>query len=712
MALIPEQPNFDWNQYGTGNEPMPTAQPSPISPSPVAPTVPPPMAPPPIASASPGPVSSVTVPIAPQPVGSPSPEIRPNLDASPLSPRQLAAANIAGYQQLSSLAKQEGEARAAGQTQTANLLLQTADQQRQSLLQSDANYQAAHQKVDDDYAKIKQEVQRGMAMKLDPNNYWNKAGTGSNILSAISVGLGAFASGMTHGATGNPGLQLLNAAIDHDMASQKENIENYWKGIQQKTGMADTAFNRAITTQTIEGNQRLAYLSVADMQLKGIEAGTTSAVTKLGAQKMQAEIGMQINKERGNLASVLAQQQAAAAAAQQAHNDKLDKNAEKRGEQTIAFTQTLISQGYSPEEASKMASKQVDVLHPELAGSIHASPGQKYQSGLESTTNNFLKLNLALNDKNDKKADQSYGTTYKTLTDAGMSPQQAHDYINQIKNSSHKDLIQLGKDTYHATGVVDPNATIDSTSPSLGPFEVPDPQNPSNVYKFKSKEDAAAYKKTAIGLNRLVQVVEQWKDIRKKHGGGFNSTLNPDDAQQAEMIKQEVLAKVNESAGGILKPDDIERLSKGLPDPSRYDILGNTDTQLDNVINFAKSSNENYRNSLGVQTIQRSENKKPQSPVTLNGSTASSALAPAAISAPVVPSQPSIDGTYFDDRPGSPTQGKTLNIVTDEMGRSWLRDPQTGNRYLGLAPSAASLSAEDKQRKDLANDRYGASKRE
>ena len=80
---------------------------------------------------------------------------------------------------------------------------------------------AVIKKIDKEIEANRIKLQEISSGKIKP--YFGKEDTGKRIMAAIAAGLGAYASAMT--GTPNYALQILNDAIDRDLAVQKDNLE-------------------------------------------------------------------------------------------------------------------------------------------------------------------------------------------------------------------------------------------------------------------------------------------------------------------------------------------------------------------------------------------------------------------------------------------------------------------------------------------------------
>jgi hypothetical protein len=219
---------------------------------------------------------------------------------------------------LGGIVKSKIDEAAAAANGDINLAAQhnaAADASHQRLSDAGAGVKSVMQDLDrreKDYDARRAVVEQ---MQVNPQNYWNKAGTASNIMSAIAVGLGSFASGMTKGATGNPGLTLLTQAINNDMESQKTNIDSAWKGLTARGTVMDNVLHKGIFQQNALLALDVAGWKEAEARVKAIEATTNSVVVKEQAKQFAGQIALQLNVKRQALGASIASAAAAQTAA-------------------------------------------------------------------------------------------------------------------------------------------------------------------------------------------------------------------------------------------------------------------------------------------------------------------------------------------------------------------------------------------------------------
>jgi hypothetical protein len=156
-------------------------------------------------------------------------------------------------------------------------------------------------------AKEARDIQKSILEEMDylknPGNYFSRMGTLGQIGSAISLALGAFASGMT--GMPNFAQKIFDNAIEQDLAEQKRR--------------SDSLYQRLVAAgHTVEGAEDLVR---AQLKLIGAsQQGIRAAQVKLPQVKarMQVEIAKQVNDAVGTMARVASQERTATAAERRA----------------------------------------------------------------------------------------------------------------------------------------------------------------------------------------------------------------------------------------------------------------------------------------------------------------------------------------------------------------------------------------------------------
>lgn len=485
---------------------------------------------------------------------------------------------------------------------------QAAEEQRLQLRHSDQEWALAQTEQQKREKAMDDAIAKGRAMSIDPNRYWKKAGTASNILSALSVGLGAFASGMTHGATGNPGLAMLNQAIENDINAQKEDLDNYWGSVKQQFQLNDNAFNRALANQNFRANQRLAANKIVEMDLSGIEAKSQNPIVQQGAADLRYKLQMdQIGLRQQSAVAYLAMQKQAQDARNAAANAAALSAKDRNKSYQDLYDKNLTS-GMSKEEASAAAWSDTDKMYPQLAGTKFASPGQQYDSQIGAVSKTYEDLQKKFNDPKTGQINR-YNFLQQQLNQ-GYSEEEAKDAMNaimkgtpsQFKTHAQSMLNQIGvKDPYQAatTGGIPGIPGINKKQQEL---VVNDP-NTGNVLMYPSRESAEKARTALTGLAEVKSIVDELKSMRKANEGG---TFDPTQVDHIKILNNRLIGAINAAHGGKLDENERKAWSSVIPDASSHDIITDTDKRLDLLeMSIVKSAQDQLK-AQGGQVIGNS----------------------------------------------------------------------------------------------------------
>lgn len=148
---------------------------------------------------------------------------------------------------------------------------------------------------------------------LTASDAWNQRSTGSKILASIGIFLGGVGGGLSH--TGkNPAMEVVNNAINSDIAANREHMEHNWKAIASQHELDSNAFNRDMHRQVWENNYRTASLERVKLELASSGAQSKSDIVKVNAARGIQDLTDEQMKIRNNQ-YVLGQQAAQANAA-------------------------------------------------------------------------------------------------------------------------------------------------------------------------------------------------------------------------------------------------------------------------------------------------------------------------------------------------------------------------------------------------------------
>lgn len=307
--------------------------------------------------------------------GAPPPPVGPlGTPSTALSQQGLVNQQIAGLDARKAITAGEAENIAAGSAAAGDINAGAADKLAEQQAQQKAAWEHAQASVDARTEALRSNVAAAQAQEVDPNRLWKSKSTGAKVLAGLGVALGAAGASLGHGQ--NTAMTIFQDAIDKDIDSQKTNIANSWKGVQEKHGLDNDDATRALHDQTWRQNFQTAGLENIKLQLASAAAKTSSTSVKANA----ANAIQDINDKQGVIRNGLYASQMAAQAGAGAKAEKL------AGEARAMFSKLVEKEGTDPAAAQKV----VDSQFPQLQGTAYASAGQR-----QTAANDLQAQNLA-----------------------------------------------------------------------------------------------------------------------------------------------------------------------------------------------------------------------------------------------------------------------------------------------------------------------------
>lgn len=144
--------------------------------------------------------------------------------------------------------------------------------------------------------KLQKDAESLRNEKPDPNKWFQgHGGTAGSILAAISIGLGAFGAAVPHTAAHeNYALSIINSAINRDVDSQKEAIDNKWKSLAFQGDENQKSYARDQYQLAALRDARLIDYNHAGAMIDSQIAQTNDASKIAGLQKMKTDVDSQI----------------------------------------------------------------------------------------------------------------------------------------------------------------------------------------------------------------------------------------------------------------------------------------------------------------------------------------------------------------------------------------------------------------------------------
>ena len=380
--------------------PVAVAAPAPIAPVATVALAPAPAAPVPTPAPTAAPAEAAPAPEA-APAEEPAEEEAP-AETPPVSPLQqaLLEMNITAEQ----LQQMKPLERTAALNLGKQLVMQKelnkveleAAESEAGLLKEQMDAQAGELRTLNVRAQEARDTQRRILDEMDylknPGNYFSRMGTLGQIGSAISLALGAFASGMT--GMPNFAQKIFDNAIEQDLAEQKRR--------------SDSLYQRLVAAgHTVEGAEDLvrAQLKLIGASQQAIKAQSVK-LPQVKA-RMQVEMAKQINDAVGTMARVANQERTAGAAERRA---SVAERGAVVGERRAATAEERLK--YERERDKALAAEREKM--------------NKQDAGFKQARLNLDRLRLDFDKK--KKADND---AYKqTVRDQKLSEEEAQRTFN------------------------------------------------------------------------------------------------------------------------------------------------------------------------------------------------------------------------------------------------------------------------------------------
>jgi hypothetical protein len=202
----------------------------------------------------------------------------------------------------------EGQLEAQGQEAEAIARENAAKSRALADAEDLKSYEAATAKAGRDRAQLDVEIKQLSEGKIDPQRFWNDAGTGAKIGMAVSAIIGGILAPNYGGR--NTGVEMIEGIIKRDMAAQESDRSNkQWALGQRRSSIGEglndagdlasrqaqaraAAYGVAIDQATAMRSRMTAPVAIerANQAIMGLEAGYVDAVSQYEAGQQAAEL--------------------------------------------------------------------------------------------------------------------------------------------------------------------------------------------------------------------------------------------------------------------------------------------------------------------------------------------------------------------------------------------------------------------------------------
>lgn len=510
------------------------------------------------------------------------------LQTSPLNNSQFAQAQLQSLEQRKNINQNLGDAQAAGFSQEADVKQKAAEDFQKQQEASQLALAKAMKDADARDAALRAKIAAANAEKIDPERYWNSRSTGGKILAGIGIILGGMGQGLMRRGE-NPAMQVINKAIDDDIAAQKGHIENSWKAISQQHELDDNSLNRELHKQTWENHYRNGALEHTKLQLEGIAAKTQSDVVKQNALIGMQDISDQQLKIRNQQYLLGAQ----AALAGQAKMEQLSKR------YTDKVTEIAKEKNVDTAEAEQFAAELPEFRPLFANGNLPPSVMMKKQLQQEAA---LEALKLQQPQPASPEEQEKAGTSF---TKPGMSPEEAMKTV--LSNPKYAGLAKMG-------GVLVPDVEgqarrqekEDALTVNFG----------DETKKAPTVKDAEQWTSTISSYNKAIGIIDELIRERNKAGGGSFSPTKTAEMYGAAKYASASLASLESS--GKISGQLIRSVQDILPkDPNAYNYWWAADPT--KQLEYARKMLEDQFNSSWQAFGERKANTAGAGPAPSQG---------------------------------------------------------------------------------------------
>ncbi len=159
------------------------------------------------------------------------------------------------------------------------------DEAEQSKYLVDATLPKLQEKFDA-YNKAEQDLTQ--AATIDPNRIYNNMSTGQKITAGISIALGAL--GVAFGAKSNAAIDVIDKAMDRDIAAQKESFANKSIAAQATKSVYKEMLNQLGSGPAAEYATRSVMLKSIGNKLDNMAANAPNQLMQANISKLKADI--------------------------------------------------------------------------------------------------------------------------------------------------------------------------------------------------------------------------------------------------------------------------------------------------------------------------------------------------------------------------------------------------------------------------------------
>jgi hypothetical protein len=286
---------------------------------------------------------------------------------------------------LNDAVKQKADAEAAKSMALQASTFQAVADAKDRMAQEASARAQAQKDADAADAQSKARVAEVANRKIDPNRFWHNMSFPQQVLGVLGMALGAFGAARTHSP--NFAFQMLQSAVDRDVAAQRDDIQNSKDANAELDKMAHAKYGRSMDQAQFDAHQRLDAYNYALQQSQAQAGSYDSDISQANAQILQQQLQGKVDEEKATIAQqiygVQRQQEVAKANAAAAPYFAAQKAAKERQEQYNKLVSEGMERGLSLDAASAVALTRMGVVGGKtaaVAGGI-SYPGMPKEGG-------------------------------------------------------------------------------------------------------------------------------------------------------------------------------------------------------------------------------------------------------------------------------------------------------------------------------------------
>jgi len=258
----------------------------------------------------------------------------------------------------------------------------TKQAEEQKYAQERAALLAAKQaKIDQTLADLDARSSAVANAKVDPSAFWGEGAQGglARVLGAIAVGLGQYSSSRTGGP--NAALNIINSAIDKNIAAQRDNIENQKAGLQAKNNLYAQNLAAFGDKESALLATKMNYLEQAKA-FADQQAALNEGSLRAGAanEKFQAATDNQIGDLRLKLAQLGHTREAMSSSRHYSPGGMVGGAAPKEDDRLIQMSNGDVYRGRSEPEANK--GRKLNAAYENMKNILDEASKIRKQTGL------------------------------------------------------------------------------------------------------------------------------------------------------------------------------------------------------------------------------------------------------------------------------------------------------------------------------------------